>query len=70
MKELDVFELRGKMLLMNLTCSTMLCKIDYLNVWDDRKLRIINTAWQVGDIQSQCITYGNLHEVGVCHCVT
>ena len=46
--ELDAFELRGKMLLVNLTCATMLSKIDYLNEWDERKLRIIDSAWEVG----------------------
>ncbi|XP_062509437.1 telomerase component p80-like isoform X2 [Corticium candelabrum] len=45
--ELDAFELRGKMLLVNLTCATMLSKIDYLNEWDERKLRIIDSAWEV-----------------------
>jgi telomerase protein component 1 len=46
-KELDAFELQGKMLLVNLTCATLLSKIDYLNVWDERKLRIIDIAWEV-----------------------
>ena len=51
-----MFELRGKMLLVNLTCATLLCKIDYLNVWDERKLRIIDTAWEVSKTEADTRT--------------